>query len=116
VYETVDATVELSPRTLNTRGRGRGWVTAHVELPEGMDPALIDVSTIELAVGDESIAAELSPSALGDFDEDGIPDLMVKFSRAAVLDAADGESFEGVVSGSLNNGVTFEGSSSVRVK
>lgn len=28
--------------------------------------------------------AELGPSGIGDYDDDGIPDLMVKFSRSAV--------------------------------
>jgi len=77
----ITATVDIHPQTLNLRSRGK-WITAFIELPEDYNVADINVSSIML---NDTIPAELRPLAIGDYDEDGIPDLMVKFDRAEVI-------------------------------
>jgi len=78
----IPATVDIDPDTLNLKSKGR-WITAYIELPEGYDVNDINVSTVRL---NDTIAAEQHPAEVGDHDEDGIPDLMVKFDRRAVID------------------------------
>ncbi len=77
----INATVDIHPQALNLISRGK-WFTAYIELPEGYNVADINVSSMML---NDTIPAELRPLAIGDYDEDGIPDLMVKFDRAEVI-------------------------------
>jgi len=77
----ITATVDIAPKSLNLKGKGR-WITAHIELPEGYNVSDIDVSTIML---NDTIPAEPRPVAIGDYDNDSVPDLMVKFDRSAVI-------------------------------
>ena len=52
---------------------------------------------------------------LGDYDGDGIPDLMVKFDRAAVQEILSaGDDIEITISGEVA-GIAFEGSDTIRV-
>jgi len=110
---TVRATVDIQPDTLNVKSKGK-WVTAYIELPDGYDVADIDVSTVML---EGTIPAEDHPTKIGDYDDDGIPDLMVKFDRQALIDYLDGTTGEVTltVSGELNDGTSFEGSDTVTV-
>jgi len=87
----IAATVDIDPDTLNPGSQGN-FVTAYIELPEGWDVVEIDVSTVTLEVVgvDGSVPAAPSPTAVGDEDEDGIPDRMVKFNREAVVALLDG--------------------------
>lgn len=78
VYPAIN--IDFDPDTLNLKSQGK-WVTVYIELPEGYDVNDIDVNTVKL---NGLIPAELAPTEVGDYDEDGIPDLMVKFDRAAV--------------------------------
>ena len=80
--EVIPATVDIDPDTLNLRSNGQ-WITAYIELPEEYNLSEIDVSTI-LLNGSISVDPE-APTAIGDYDMDGIADLMVKFDRAAVI-------------------------------
>lgn len=66
----ITATVVIHPQTLNLGSKGR-WLTAHIELPKGYNLSDIDVSRIML---NDTIPVELTP--IGDYDCDGIPDLM----------------------------------------
>jgi parallel beta-helix repeat protein len=78
----IPATVNIDPDTLNLKSRGE-WITAYIELPEGYDVYNINVSSILL---NNTIPVALSaPVTIGDYDTDGIPDLMVKFDRAKVI-------------------------------
>jgi len=78
----VNATIDINPKTLNLRGSYGKWITAYIELPEGFNVQEINVSTILL---NDTISAELKPTAIGDYDNDTIPDLMVKFDRQRVI-------------------------------
>jgi hypothetical protein len=62
------------------------------------------------------IAAEEEPIEIGDHDEDGIPDLMVKFNRKSVQAILiEGENIEINISGELNNGWLIKGTDVIRV-
>lgn len=84
----VMATVDIAPDTLNLKSRGQ-WITVYIELLEGYDVGDIDVSavvlndTIPVSLLDVPAPAPV-PTKIGDYDNDGIPDLMVKFDRAMV--------------------------------
>lgn len=104
------ATVDLDPNTLN-RGSNGKWVTAYIELDGSADVADIDIATVRL---EGTIAAAFKPAAIGDLDEDLVPELMVKFPRAS-LDYLSVGMHTLKVSGSLLSGETFEGSDDVTV-
>ncbi|MFQ6115555.1 MAG: hypothetical protein ACE5NG_15960, partial [bacterium] len=75
------ATVDIKPDTLNLIGKGK-WTTTYIELPEGYNVSDIDVSSISL---NGTVPVDLdAPTDIGDYDEDDVSDLMVKFDRAAV--------------------------------
>jgi hypothetical protein len=84
-FSFVDATVDLDPNTLQIKSKGN-WITAYIELPKEYDLNSINVSSINLK-GNEDIITGIdlsAPKHVGDYDQDNIPDLMVKFDRAAV--------------------------------
>jgi hypothetical protein len=72
----------LTPKTLNLKSHGRA-VTTWIELPSGVDPAALELSSLRL----EGLLPILTPPApkLGDGDADGTPDLLAKFSRGALI-------------------------------
>ncbi len=104
------STIDVKPDALNLKSRGR-WITSYVELPEGYDTADIDVSTVML---NGAIPAQLHSTQIGDYDADGVFDLMVKFNRLDLI--ATLESGEVVLSiiGEVN-GISFEGTDTIRV-
>jgi len=119
----INATVDMNPKALNLRSRGK-WITSYIELPEGYNVADINVSTIML---NDTIPAELRPVAIGDYDNDSVPDLMVKFARSAIisciLDNVNStklylERFMTItltLTGKLNDGTQFQGSTAVKI-
>jgi hypothetical protein len=68
----VPATIDIDPDTLNLKSKG-SFITAYIELPEGFDVNLIDVCSVML---NETVFAELSPTAIGDYDTDGVPEAL----------------------------------------
>jgi len=84
--EPIPATVDIDPDTLNLKSNGE-WVTAYIELSEDYSVSDIDPNSI-LLNGIVSVDAE-GPVAVGDHDLDNIPDLMVKFDRAAIIEWLD---------------------------
>jgi len=76
----IRARVDFKPDVLLIRG-GREWVTCYIELPAGYRIRTIEVSSIML---NRSIPAG-RPITLGDYDNDGVPDLGVTFDRASVI-------------------------------
>jgi len=116
----LDAIVDITPDTLNLISKGK-WITCYIELPEGFDLEDIDVSTISL---NESInAIQNAPTTMGDYDDDGIPDLMVKFDRSEAEEMircslASTEKFETTtltIRGSLIDGTRFRGSDGIKI-
>ena len=112
VKEVIPATIDFDPDTLNKKSKGK-WVTVYTELPAGYNVTDINVSTMML---NETVPAELQPTEVGDYDSDGIPDLMVKFDRQAVSDILQiGDTVDIAVTGKLYNGASFGGSDTIRV-
>jgi len=114
---TIEAAIDIDPDTLNLQSEGK-WITCYIELPEGYDVSDIDASTILL---ESVIPAELHPTEIGDYDDDGIADLMVKFDRQDVIDylesmgVEDNDEVELIVSGELIDATEFEGTDTIRV-
>ncbi len=79
---SIQAPVDIAPDTLNLGSTGR-WVTVYIELAEGYDVSQIDTSSIML---DNVPADPTAPTQIGDYDNDGVGDLMVKFDRFAAID------------------------------
>ena len=108
------ATVDIHPQALNLRSEGE-WITCYVELPESYNVSDINVSTILL---NETVPAEMHPIAIGDEDGDGIPDLMVKFDRASVIELFTGktvpENYVMEVTGTVAD-IHFKGTDIIRV-
>lgn len=120
----IPATIDIDPDTLNLKSNGQ-WITAYIELPEGYDVANIDVNSIALTVEGQDFTVDPAAStAIGDYDGDGISDLMVKFDRAAirdhlgVVDIDDGDKFYDITPTVTGNiaGTPFEGSDTITVK
>lgn len=100
-------TVEIHPRTLNLRSKGK-YVTVVVMFPQEYSTEDIDIETIKLVVEGKTV-----PSMWGRVDE-GM--LMVKFNRSALqeLVSPDGE-VELTVIVKLSDGTPFDGSDTIRV-
>lgn len=124
-WEIIHATIDIDPNTLNLKSQGK-WITAYIELAKDYDVADINVSTVRISkIGDTKlenpIYAEKHPTEIGDYDDDGIPDLMVKFDRAAVINAilnlgvSSGAEVELTVTGELYDGTLFEGTDTIKV-
>jgi len=107
----IAASIDFEPETLNLKSRGR-WITVYIELPEGCNANDIEISTVKL---NGEVQAELHPTKIGDYDNDGISDLMVKFGRANVVRSIlrTGEDTL-TITGTLI-GKSFEGSEAIRV-
>jgi len=104
--------IDFDPDTLNLKSKGK-FVTVYIELPEGYDIGQIDISTILL---NDSVSPLAKPIEIGDYDKDGITDLMVKFDRAAVQGMLTlGEQVEITISGEVA-GIVFEGHDNIRVR
>lgn len=80
-FAPVELTLDVAPSSLNLISMGE-WITGYFELPEGFDISQTDVSTILL---NKTVRADMNPTDIGDYDNDGIPDLMVKFNRIEVI-------------------------------
>ena len=114
IYATIDA----CPDALNLKGKGR-WVTVYIELPEGYNVSDINIATILL---NGTIPVDpTAPYEIGDYDNDGIPDLTVKFNRTAVSEfiLSKGIKFGNVtltITGMLIDVTRFEGSDTIKVR
>jgi hypothetical protein len=116
----IKAQVNLDPTSLNLGSKGT-WVTAYIEITKSFDLHNINVSSILL---NNTIPVALSaPVTIGDYDNDGIPDLMVKFDRAKVVqyvldNVPNGGRFVTVtfiMTGKLYDGTPFQGSDTMSV-
>jgi parallel beta-helix repeat protein len=108
----MEATVEIAPDTLNLKSRGK-WVTAYIELPENHSVGDIDIPSILL---NDAVPAEESPTKIGDYDEDGLADLMVKFNRSEVQELLEpGSDIVIKVAGKLVDSTSFVGTDTINV-
>lgn len=121
VLSEIPATIDIDPDTLNLVSNGK-WVTVYIEFPEGYDMHEIDISTVML---NEEVPAENDPKydfvsdpegRIGDYDDDGILDCMVKFDKSDVQGILEvGDEVEITVTGELYDETPFEGSGTIRV-
>ena len=84
---------------------------AYIELSVDYDVNEIELESIRL---NSQVQAELKPIGIGDYDNDGIPDLMVKFNRSAVQDILE-TGDEVIITGKLTDIIYFEGSDTIKV-
>ncbi|MCI5209344.1 MAG: hypothetical protein D3910_11245, partial [Candidatus Electrothrix sp. ATG2] len=113
----LDAIVAINPESINLKSKGKS-ITVYIELPEGQDVEKIVVDSIvmENETGMSITIQEDRPTAVDDYDEDGMLDLMVKFDRSEVHRLLDDGNFSLVVRGSLlTDNVTFTGSQAIKV-
>jgi len=110
--QTATIDIDIDPNTLNLKSSGK-WVTAYIESTD-FDVEDIDIGTVKL---EGTITAETQPVEVGDYDNDGIPDLMVKFNRQALIEYLDGLTgpVELTVSGLLYGSIIFNGSDTIEV-
>jgi len=84
------------------------WINVYIELPAGMPVNDIEVSTLRL---NDTVSPEKKQVFIGDYDDDGIPDMTVKFSKREISRVFQSmEEVKLTVSGNLKNGLPFEGS------
>ena len=103
--------VDLDPDHLDLASNGQ-TVAAYIELPEGYEISDVDISSIRL---NGVVPALSGPTAIGDYDLDSVPDLMVKFDRKAVRSIlSPGDEVEIVISGQVD-GMSFEGEDTITV-
>ncbi|MDH5685973.1 MAG: Ig-like domain-containing protein, partial [Hadesarchaea archaeon] len=106
----IPAEINIDPDTLNLKSQGR-WITTYIELPGVYDLASIDLATITL---EGVVPAEPHPTEMGDHDDDGIPDLLIKFDRSAVQSLVSVGEVELVIAGKWH-AVLFKGRDTIRV-
>lgn len=117
IYYAILALLDIDPDTLNLKSKGR-WITCYIELPKNMDVKNISVSTLKISCvnGDSvDIPAESHPTEIDDYDNDSVPDLMVKFDRSEVEDNASPGDATITLTGEFTDGTEFEGYDTIRV-
>jgi len=111
---TVDATdSDIDPNTLNVASNGK-WMTSYVELPVEYDPADVVLETVMfngVVLADDKFFVYD-----GDFNGNGIPDLMFKFSRSEIEDIlTEGEEVAVTVTGEIRDTTYFVATDIIRV-
>lgn len=70
---------------LNERKGIEQWLTVYVELPIGYSANHINKDSIRLTiVGEDFIAGSPAPTSIGDYNKNGIPDLVVSFKKEEI--------------------------------
>lgn len=111
----IEANIDIQPDTMNLNSKGESKINTYIELPSGYDVNLINLATIKLSYDGTDILPLSKPTNIGDYDSDGIADLMVKFNRnelVAILSTTG--DVELTVSGGIGDN-SFEGSDTVKV-
>jgi parallel beta-helix repeat protein len=119
----VSARIDFDPDSLNLESGGE-WITCYIELPTGYDAGDIDANSVALTrINDDLLDPpfyRVGPLQIGDFDEDDISDLMVKFDRQEITDALEEmieppADVELTVCGALIDDQLFDGSDVIHV-
>lgn len=114
--------IDIKPERLNSHHgimHHGEWITTYIELPEGYYVEDVDIDSVTLTkINDDLLDPPLytvGSSAIGDYDDDGIPDLMVKFDRQELIPLLEVGDAELTVAGELIDGTIFEGTDTIRV-
>ncbi len=112
----IPASIGIKPDTLNTKSKGT-WITCYIELSDDYSVEDIDFVTLTLFNSDpiDPPLATVGPSEVGDHDDDGILDLMVKFDRQELIPFLEVGDAELTIAGELGDGTPFERSDTIRV-
>jgi len=100
-----EAAVTLQPRSLNPDG-GTRWVSAAVEMPEGVDASLIDAASI---LFEGSLRPDQDAMQLADVNQNGRPDLLVRFDVMGALALLSPGVNRVAITGDFTNGERFRG-------
>lgn len=113
---SIPAKIDVDPDTLNTRSNGK-WITAYIELQGDYEVSDVDISSMICfyRCPCNGTNAELHPAQIGDHDNDGVPDLMVKFDRTALIILLSAGEATLMITGEVSGKTPFEGSDTVRV-
>jgi hypothetical protein len=109
--------LNIHPQALNLKSKSK-WLTYSIELPNGYNVKGIDISTILL---NGTIPVDpTAPTAIGDYDGDGIPELVVNFNRTLAIAylISKGITHANItltLTGELSESTLFKGSSLIRV-
>jgi hypothetical protein len=101
----INATLDFDPDTFNLGSQGQ-FVTTYIELPQGYNVSNIDISSLMLNI---SVPALSRPIEIGDYDSDGITDLMVKFDRQEVIEILEPGEQLVYLTGRLSDGTSLTG-------
>jgi len=114
----VPAVIDFDPDTLNLKSKGE-WVTVYIELLGGYNVYNIDIGTIKLngiVPAENNQKYGFVRSRIGDYDQDGILDCMVKFNRTSVQEILEpGDMVRIEITGSLVGGTPFYGVDWIKV-
>lgn len=111
----IQAAIDINPNTLNIASKGK-WITCYIELPADYNVSDINLESIELAGLTGFVSAEAAPATIADYNNNEIPDLMVKFDRTKVIDIiTPGDQVTLAVGGNLTTGQRFGGFDVIRV-
>ena len=111
--ESIAMAFDFTPNTLNLSAQSL-WVTGLLEPASPFAASGIDIASIRL---NGTVPVDpATPTALGDHNGNGVPDLMVKFSRAAVeLTVSEGDNVAVTATGMVD-GRAFSGTDYIRVR
>jgi len=103
---------QVDPNTLNRMSNGK-LIQAYVELPSGLDPNDVALSTVRFQ---STIPVSQGALMIGDFNANGVPDLQFRFDRTAVEQIlAEGEMIPVVVTGDIQSTASFVARDTIRV-
>jgi hypothetical protein len=108
------AIIKINPDTLNIKSKGK-YITCYIEIPDVYSVENIDIEKVLLIVNGSSIAAELTPTEIEDYNNNGTRDLMVKFDRQSVQDACTVGNTEMTLNFQTYDGTDFEGNDVVLI-
>jgi hypothetical protein len=107
------AIVDMKPESLNSKSQGK-YITGYVELGYGLDVNNLDISTVKLIV-DGHTAVPVSNAVVSDYNENGIPDLTLKFDRQLVTESIDTGTVEVALTGAYYGYYYFQESDTITV-
>jgi hypothetical protein len=118
IYTQFNGLSKISPDTLNLKSNGgKNSLTACIELPSEYDVASVDISTVKMIAEGKTLAAQTSPSSIGDSNENGIEDLTINFDRQALTAALAGKNgdIQIKITGQLKDGSIFNAMDTIKV-